>query len=186
MKLHPSLNRTMIATIAASVFLSGALAAASARDRDGVRRMEPRTRQQQNEKRGKPSRNQKNTVNRRSNKRTTVAKHRRSTTRAVAVLPRGYRSFKSGGHQYYHHNGVYYTRYQNGYRMVSAPRITRLPRFARRVRVNRTVYYVYDNVYYLPCNGYYEVCAAPYYSNSIEFNAGPVRIVLTDHDHCHY
>lgn len=183
MKQRPALNRTLIATTIASLFLAGALTTTSARDRDGVRRMEPRSGHQRSDSPRRQARlSKKNTIRHASQRRAKIRRHA-TPHRVVSHLPRGYRRITTGGCHYYHHNGVYYTRYHNGYRIVTAPRIARLPRHARRVRVNRTVYYVSDNVYYRPCNGYYEVCEAPRYHSSVELNAGPVRIVLTDYDH---
>ncbi len=186
MKLHHSLSTTLAATVTASVLLAGIATSTTARDRDGVRRIESRTVQKRNNTPSRQKQYSRRTVRKQSPKvigRTNTFK--RYDRKFVKKLPRGYRTIHTGGHRYYSHNGVYYTRYNHGFTVVSAPRIKRLPRYARRVNVNRTVYYVYDNVYYLPRGGYYEVCEIPHYRSSIEFNAGPVRVVLTDHDRCY-
>ena len=186
MKLHHSLATTLAVTVTASVLLAGGTTAISARDNAGVRRMEPRTVQKRNNTPSRQKQYSQQAVRKQSPKVVSRANtSKRYDRKFVRELPRGYRTIHTGGHQYYSHNGVYYTRYNHGFTVVSAPRINRLPRHARRVNVNRTIYYVYDNVYYRPRGGYYEVCEIPHYRSSLEFNAGPVRVVLTDHD-CSY
>ena len=184
MKLH-HFNQVVIASLTASVLLAGYTATVSARDRDDIRRMESRTVQNRTPRQKQtpaPRMYKKNYSNNRD--RNNI--YRKRDSRVVRVLPRGYRTFKIDGRYYYSHNGSYYTRCDHGYRIVSTPRICRLPPHARRVCVNRTIYYVCDNVYYIPRAGYYEVCEAPVVRSSIEFSAGPVKIVLSDYDHVHY
>ena len=187
MKLHLSLNRSTVATITASVLLTGLAASSTARDRNDVRRMEPRTEQKRVEDARRvqspaPKADKKKQTGRNIN----TQASRQPVQKVITVLPRGYRTIATGGKNYYYHNGVYYLRDTRGYKIVSAPRIVRLPRHTRRVVVNRTVYYVDDNLYYYPRDGYYEVCEAPHVHSSIEFTAGPVRVVLTDSDCCSY
>ncbi len=101
----------------------------------------------------------------------------------VRSLPHGYRTIRTPGRHYYCHGGVYYARHSHGYEIVKAPRFHHLPRNARRIVVNRGVYYVCDDVYYRPCDGWYEVCERPVVvEKSIVFDAGPLRIVLSDRD----
>jgi hypothetical protein len=127
----------------------------------------------------------------------------------IHALPAGYRTFHHGNREYFYHRGVCYNRYDNGYMMVEAPRFYYLPQHARQIIVNSVVYFVCDDIYYHSCGDYYEVCEAPvvieqrpvvvYESrqeppppvvvceprhepqirSSVEINAGPVTVVLS-------
>ena len=178
MKQYRTFSRMMAVALTASVLFAGT--AATARDRDGVRRMKPKSDQRRSDTRRTPAPVVRTN---RSVKPVPVAKtvvHHKPAPKVIHVLPRGYRTIRTVDRHYYYHNGVYYTRYGNGYEIISAPRFRHLPRHARRVVVNRVVYYVCDDVYYRPYNSYYEICEAPSVRSSIEFNAGPVKILLTD------
>lgn len=76
-------------------------------------------------------------------------------------LPPGYRRFRVRDKHYYYHGGFYYQSCRGGYEIVNAPHVRHLPRRSRKVYINHTVYYVYDNVYYRHYNDYYVVCEPP-------------------------
>ncbi|MBN1577611.1 MAG: hypothetical protein JW913_13715 [Chitinispirillaceae bacterium] len=177
MKLHHVTNGMMVMALTASVLFSGAVAT-TASDRDGgQRRGEPRNEQ-------RDQKNQRSPSSRRGSQARTVYQNKAvvhaPSQRIIHVLPAGYRTIRTGDHSYYYYKGVFYNRNPHGYVIVGAPRFHRLPQHARRVVVNRIVYYVCDDVYYCSRGGYYEICEVPHVEHSIEFKAGPVRIVLTD------
>ena len=184
MKLHYRLNRMMVAGLTATLLLTGSISTSMARDRGRHRRIEPKKEQHDQRKHDhRPSYRGKKHHRKHHHKNHTI--HRTHQTRVVRSLPRGCRTFKAGHRRYYYHRGHYYRRHHHhGYEIVRAPRFRHLPRHARRVVYNRHVYYICDDIYYCYRGGYYEICEAPYVvQKSIEFDAGPIRIILSDSDY---
>jgi len=170
------------ATVVSALLLSGALSIASARDREP--RTSNRNEVRQVQERPQMHRESRPVVKHYAPQSRVVVKHQ--PTRTIhRSLPNGYRTLRVADRPYYYHNGVYYNHCNNGYEVVTAPRIRHLPHHARRVVVNQAVYFVSDDVYYSSCGDYYEVCEAPRFEASVVLNAGPLSIVLQDND-CHH
>ncbi len=207
MQLHHITNRAMITVVTAGLLLSGVISTVTARDRDGQRRIEPRDQNQRIEPRNEQrdqhqrveqrggQRDQHQPNYRHDNRQGNYQNHssqvktviHRPSERIFHSLPAGYRTIRTGDRDYYYHQGVFYNRYNHGYEIVQAPRFYYLPHHARRVIVNRATYFVCDDIYYVPRGGYYEICEPPHFvESSIEFNAGPVKIILTDSDRCYH
>lgn len=196
MKMNRFSSSMITAALAASVLFTGTVSTASAGDRDGQRRNNEQ-RQDQRHHQDQRHQNDRSYHQERSRNNGHHEIHRvhEPSRRIVHALPQGYRSIRHGDRHYYYHKGVYYNRYNNGYEIVAAPRFYQLPHHARQIVINRTVYFVCDNVYYHSCGDYYEVCETPvvervvvcepiprrHSSSSIAIDAGPVRIVFSDH-----
>ena len=176
MKLHQLPNGLMVSALTAAILVAGAAGTVTARDRDGHKGREARI-----ERHDRPNNH---TVNRRVQQRGPAYRNRvtvrAKSHRIIHALPSGYRTIHTPGHRYYYHHGVFYSRHPHGYEIVTAPRFYHLPPHARRIVVNRAVYYVCDDVYYSWHDGYYVICETPRIHSSIIFGAGPLRIVLTD------
>lgn len=82
----------------------------------------------------------------------------------MARLPLGHRSVWVGGHEYYHHNGIFYRRGPSGYVIVQPPFgavVLSLPLgFAALVLAGIT-YYMFDGIYYQRVPSGYMVVEPP-------------------------
>lgn len=73
----------------------------------------------------------------------------------------GYRTIRVIDKRYYYHDGVYYRRCRGGYEITSTPRIKHLPRRSRKIIVDHSTYFIYDNTYFQFRGDYYVVCEPP-------------------------
>ncbi|MBN1760834.1 MAG: hypothetical protein JW863_21070 [Chitinispirillaceae bacterium] len=208
MKLHHVSKTTLAGLLTAAVLLAGAANNATAADR-GIKKVTARS-ATPTKTRGKQNLDRRTrTTTITTTKSTTVSRNARNYDRRVTkalpvkkvvryapkkvirhnspsyvrALPRGARVIRHGNDNYYYSSGRYYRHHPvYGWEIVSAPRFYALPPYARRIFVNHTPYWVYDNVYYHWCDGYYEICEVPYVENSITFQAGPFSVTLRDYD----
>lgn len=84
--------------------------------------------------------------------------------RAVVRLPIGYRSIRVGGHDYYHHNGIFYRRGPSGYLVVRPPFgavVLSLPLGFAALVLAGVTYYLYEGIYYQRVPSGYVVVEPP-------------------------
>ncbi len=91
-----------------------------------------------------------------------AAMPRRNTI--IKVVPVGYRVYNYGGSPYRYYNGVFYSPFQNSFRVVAPPIgifINTMPFGYRRIYVNNFPYYYYYGTYYQYRNSNYYVVSPP-------------------------
>ncbi len=82
----------------------------------------------------------------------------------IKVVPVGYRVYNYGGNPYRYYNGIFYSPYQNSFRVVAPPIgifINTMPYGYRRIYVNNFPYYYYYGTYYQYRNSNYYVVSPP-------------------------
>lgn len=188
MRTHRNATTLLAAVFTSAIVVSGALCGASAQHR--IERVQHNDQSYNNGHHQKEYRQHASNHQQFAPRPAEYRHYSRPGSHYVHALPAGHKYYRHGGNHYYYHQGVYYTRSGCGYQVIERPRFYHLPSHARRIVVNNVIYFSCDNVYYRSCGDYYEICEEPvvvcepvrssHVQSSIEINAGPVTVVLSE------